>query len=200
MPANYSDEDLLICIAKGDHAAFRFLFDRYSAHVYSISYKFLKSRPLAEDVVQEVFTKLWIKRNELHQLRDFNAYLNTITRNHLLNQLKKLAHAEKFLQYQKKQCLPENNTVATVIEMNELNHSIAKAMSRLTSQQRKVYYLGKIEGLSYEQIATHLQISKETVKTHMSEALRSIKTYLLQNNHTTANLFIISVFGMNFFS
>ncbi|HWJ30290.1 MAG TPA: RNA polymerase sigma-70 factor [Flavisolibacter sp.] len=197
IPAEYSDAELLICLAKDDASAFRILFDRYNSKVYSIAYKFLKSSFLAEDVVQEVFTKLWIKKNELYQLRDFNAYLNTITRNHLLNQLKKLAHVEKFLLQQRN--VTYENSVASVIELNELNYTIAKAMNRLPPQQKKVYHLGKVQGLSYEQIADQLQISKETVKTHMSEALRSIKAYLIRNDHTIANLIVAFVLSTKFF-
>lgn len=193
VPAEYIVDELLLRLAEDDPSAFRILFDACSPKVYSIAYKFLKSQSLAEDVVQEVFAKLWIKKNELHQLRDFNAYLNTITHNHLFNQLKKLAHAEKFLQYQKQNNRQQDNSVAAVIELNELNYTIAKAMSRLSTQQKKVYHLGKIQGLSYEQIATQLQISKETVKTHMSEALRSIKTYLLQHDCTAAKFLIVFI-------
>lgn len=178
-PTN-SDAALLERMAAGDHAAFRILFDEHRNRVYAIGLRLLKSEALAEDTVQEVFLKLWTNKKELPHISNFPAYLNTVTRHHLLNQLKRLAHAEKFVSLQKQQATT-HSAASEVLEWNELQATLSKAMNRLTPQQKKVYHLGKAEGLSYEEIAGQLQISKETVKTHMAEALRSVKSYIRQS-------------------
>ena len=171
---------LLERMAAGDHAAFRILFDEHRNRVYAIGLRLLKSEALAEDIVQEVFLKLWTNKKELPYISNFPAYLNTMTRHHLLNQLKRLAHAEKFASLQKQEATTPS-TASEVLEWNELQVTLSKAMNRLTPQQKKVYHLGKAEGLSYEEIAGQLHISRETVKTHMAEALRSVKSYVRQS-------------------
>jgi RNA polymerase sigma-70 factor (ECF subfamily) len=193
--AFYNETQLLDHIAKGDHFAFRVLFDRYSNQVFCIAYKLLKSEALAEDAVQDVFMKLWVGKATSAEIRDCSAYINAITRNHVLNQLKRFSYAEQFAVHQNKYSNAVNHSVTPLIELNELNGTIAQAVSRLTPQQKRVYHLGKMEGQSYEQIAGRLQISKETVKTHMSEALRSVKTYLLQHGYIISGIIIAAALG-----
>ena len=173
------DTPLLQRVAAGDPVAFRLLFDGHRNRIYAIGLKLLKSEELAEDAVQEVFLKLWTNKEALPHINNFPAYLNTVTRHHLLNQLKRLAHVEKFVSQQKREATA-NNAASEALEWSELQAALSRAMNRLTPQQKKVYHLGKAEGLSYEEIAGQMQISRETVKSHMADALRSVKTYLRQ--------------------
>jgi RNA polymerase sigma-70 factor (ECF subfamily) len=194
-----SDAKLLQRLVSDDHKAFRVLYDRYSPKVYSIACHFLKNSSLAEDAVQDVFSKLWMKRADLHRLRDFKAFLNTVCRNHLLNQLKKLAHAERYLDQQMQKPSVEPPHLATLVELNELNVVIATAVNQLSVQQKRVYQLGKQQGFTYDQIADQLQISRETVKTHMSDALRIIRTYLVQHDYSVAISCLLLGLGSKFF-
>lgn len=182
---------LLLRLAAGDPAAFRCIFDRYRDKVFSLSYKLLKRRDLAEDAVQDIFTKLWLKRSELGKVSDFTAYLNTVTRNYLLNQLVRMGHARKTMLNLDKMPMPHSSSPA-VIGLNEFNFALSRAMSHLTPQQKKVYYLGKVQGMTYDQIAEHLEISRETVKTHMSEAFQFVKAYLLRYEYGSG-VFALSI-------
>jgi len=184
------DPLLLVRRAAGDPAAFRSIFDRHRDRVFSLSYKLLKRREPAEDAVQDIFTKLWLNRSELIKVDNFTAYLNTVTRNYLLNQLEKMAHTEKKLISLDKLAL-QQHLPPTVIKLNEFNYALTKAMSRLTPQQKKVYYLGKVQGMTYDQIAEQLDISKETVKTHMSEAFRSVKAFLQKYEYGLVIIFFL---------
>ena len=85
---------LLIALKKGDENALASLFDLYSSRVYAFCYKRMKSKDLSDDVVIEVFTKLWDRRKTLKLDTSFEAYLFTIARNHLSNLLKKIARDE----------------------------------------------------------------------------------------------------------
>lgn len=186
-------------VARGDAAAFRILFDLHRNRVYAIGFKLFKSEALAEDAVQEIFLKLWLNKAELPQVDNFPAYLNTLTRHHLLNHLKRLAQAEKFAEQQKRNEQLAPASTSDVVEWNELQATLSKAISRLTPQQKKVYYMGKNDGLTYKEIAGRLQISRETVKTHMSEALRSVKTFLLQFDSTLGRLFLTAFWLLKIF-
>lgn len=174
----HDEKDLLNQIAGGNEKAFRALYDQYHNKIYSVALKLTKNDVIAQDVVQEIFIKLWLNRDKLVGIEFFNAYLNTLIRNHVLNSLRRLANEEIFLQEliaegQKS----EGNTFDTIV-YNDLRKRLYQAVSMLTPQQKKAYNFSRAEGLKHEEIATLMNVSRETVKKHITDALRSIKTHL----------------------
>ncbi len=189
----YNEKELQSRLADDDELAFRAIFDQYRNKIFSIACRVVKDEAMAEDTVQEVFIKLWVSRKKLGDVDNLNAYINTITRNHLFNQLRKLAHAEAFtteVLYTGKQ----QADLATLegLGFSELNSCVADVVNKLPPRQKEVFRLGKEEGMKYDEIASLLQISKETVKTHMSEALHFVRKSLQQKGHiiTRVVLFI----------
>ena len=183
---SYNDKALILQVFEGDEHAFRELFDKYRNKIFSIAWKITGFETSAEDVVQEVFIKLWINKEKLPEIENLDAYINTITRNHIFNNLRKIAYEQSFLQelFLKQ---PQNiKNAPDQVLFNELQNLVNKAVQQLPPQQKKVYQLSRIEGLKHEQIAGNLNISQSTVKGHMVEALRSIKAFL--NAH--ADLFL----------
>lgn len=170
--------ELIARVSQGDEASFKKLYDLYRNRVFSIAWKFAGSRALAEDIMQDVFIRLWMQREKLSDIHSFDAYLNVVTRNHVFNYLRKLAIEESFLR---------NLSVKEEVHMqagfdnvayNELKGALDKAVSLLPPQQKKVYLLSRMEGLKYEEISTCLNISRSAVKSHIVEARRFIKNYL----------------------
>ncbi|MDH7464142.1 RNA polymerase sigma-70 factor [Chitinophagaceae bacterium 26-R-25] len=196
----YNEVKLLSRIADSDHAAFREVFDHYRNKIFSIAYKMLKDEALAQDAVQDIFVKLWLHKEKLQGINNFNAYINTLTRNHLFNQLKRIAHAEKIVNRSENKHHVSCDSVTENIEYKEFSFQLAKCVNKLPPQQKKVYQLGKEEGMKYEEIAEQLHISKETVKTHMAEALRSIKSRLISRADIILWLIMsLSIFRIFFF-
>lgn len=193
-PSTYDTQQLLSLLAEGDESAYRLLYDQYRNKIYSLAFQLIKSKPVAEDVLQEVFVSIWVNRKQLPELDSFHAWLRTITRNNLYNRLRKMATEEAFIRSVICERKPEGEegTMETVAE-NELKKILHQAIAQLTPQQRKVYVLGKEEGLRYEQIADELQLSRDTVKYHMTEALKSIRRYLQQHEHRL--IFFILLLG-----
>lgn len=174
----YDDTLIITQVSEGDEYAFRTLFDNYRDKIFFIAFKITRVESSAEDVVQEVFIKLWLHRQKLRKLDNFSAYLNTITRNHIFSQLRKLSTEEVYLRELIQSGQMEGKDVSDMVLYNELRKMYDAAVARLTPQQKKVYQLGKIDGKKYEEIASLLDISKETVKNHMVKATTSIKAYL----------------------
>ncbi len=87
------EQDLLIRLSEGDSAAFAELFHAYSDRVYATALRLMGSHTYAEEIVQEVFMKIWLTRHTLHQVTYFRAYLFTTARNHIFNCLKQLARS-----------------------------------------------------------------------------------------------------------
>ena len=124
--------------------------------------------------------KIWVGREKLPEISCFSAYLNTITRNHIYNALRKLANEELLLE---KLLSPSSaayrpDTAIENMSLRELQEALQKVMDTLTPQQKKVFELSRMEGLKHEEIALRLNISRETVKKHVSEALRIIRGQL----------------------
>ncbi|WP_157307941.1 RNA polymerase sigma factor [Chitinophaga tropicalis] len=87
----YDEKDVLTRIAAGDEEAFSLLFNHYRNRIYTIAYKLTESAPLSEEILLDVFLKVWLKRERLSELEHFTAYLFTITRNHVFSTLKQLS-------------------------------------------------------------------------------------------------------------
>jgi RNA polymerase sigma-70 factor (family 1) len=173
-----NEKILLSQVSKSDEAAFRQLYEQYKDKVYYASLKILKTQAGAEDVLQDIFMKIWEQKENLPAIENFNAYLNTMLRNHLFNQLRKLTHEKQVI---KKIAISQtdsaNETLHTVLD-HEFQHELEVALQHLPPQQKKVFTLSRIEGLKHDEIAAALHISKETVKKHIMKAADSVKSCL----------------------
>lgn len=190
-PPTYHTKELLQLLAGGDESAYKQLYDLYRNRIYSLALQITKSKPVAEDVLQEVFVSIWLNRHKLPGLENFHAWVRTITRNNLYNRLRRIATEETFLREIISQKLPEGTEGSDTVAYNELKKILHQAIAQLTPQQRNVYVLGKEEGLRYEQIAEQLHLSRDTVKYHMTEALSSIRKYLQLHEHRLVFLVLL---------
>lgn len=175
MPIPFSS--LVERVAEGDPIAFRELFESFSPKVYGFALKLTHSPTIAEEMVQEVFMKVWVHRERLPNVDHFPAYLYTITRNLTFNVLKRLSIEQKAkAEYVKGFREDVFETEETVIARDYQN-ILQNAIDKLSPQQKIVYSLCHGEGLKYEEAAEKLDISRLTVKTHMQQAIRAIKTH-----------------------
>lgn len=196
MQANviYNEKELLQQVADGNNMAFATLFDRYQSKVFSISWKLTGVRAAAEDVVQEVFLKLWNNKEKLPAIENFNAYLNKVISNHIFNTVRKVAYEHTWLKEMLAREFSNSSDTQHAVNYNELLNLFHKAIAQLPPQQRKVYQLSREEGLKYDEIAGQLQIARSTVKSHMIEAIHSVKIYL-QNHGVAINLPVLILIG-----
>src|ERR1700712_699264 len=91
----YDEAALLTMLSQDSAYAFQLCFDTYRNRVYTVALSYLKEKTLAEETVQEVFLKLWLQRKELTELKSLQAWLFTVAKNHLINQLAKIAREYK---------------------------------------------------------------------------------------------------------
>ena len=183
----YTNDELFQLIAQGNKEAFRCLFDSYRNKIFSIAFKFTTEKQSAEDVVQEVFIKIWTNRENLPAIRNFDAYLTTMVRNHLFNYLRKIAHEQALIK--KMAIKSEEQPTDEVLDglyYKELYGLINKAVNQLSPQQKKVYHYSRIEGLKHHEIAEAMGISTSTVKGHIVEALKHIKNAIATHQEMDA--------------
>ncbi len=171
------DTHLIAAVAEGNQKAFSQLFYACKDKVYTIALRFTESPVMAEEVVQEVFMKLWARRESLLDIEIFEDYLFIMTRNHVFTALKKVALRHR-TEGNWLGILPvSENATESSIMMKEYETVLQRAIALLSPQQREVYQLSRDKGLKREEIAAILQVSPETVKTHLARALQHIRSY-----------------------
>lgn len=178
----YSEEELLTLVAGGNQHAFTKLFEKYQNKVYKTAYYYLQSHAFAEEIVQEVFIKIWQKRDTLQSVSYFNTWLLTLSKNFIIDQLRKKASEENALQQlTEHETATTENTADYKARQYQYQRLLQDAMNNLSSQQLHIYKMAREEGLTYEQIGAKLSLSPLTVKTHMSRALQSIRKFLQEH-------------------
>jgi len=187
------EESILLSLLREDSEyAFQLVFDRYRNRVYQLALFYVKTPSLAEDIVQDVFLKIWFQRRQLPELSSFEAWIYTITRNFTLNCLKKLAHewkARAGWTKEVRQFVEETDYKIRDAQYKEL---LQQAIGQLPEQQQNVFRLAREKNMSYEAIASELSLSPLTVKTHMSRALSAIRSFLQQHGKEFLLLFATS--------
>lgn len=181
---------LLHRIATDDSYAFGQLFDMYQDVIYSFSLRLSRSETIAEEMVQEVFLKLWIKRKVLIEVENFDAYLNTMVRNVVYNTLRSLAVKSAFSE--QLQPLHENTYCQEeTYDKVAFQKLLDRAMELLTAQQHRVFTLCFFENQKYSDAAKILKISPGTVHSHMKSALKTVREHLSRNIDLISAILII---------
>lgn len=170
------EQDLLHRLSKGDEAAFVSIFDLYSARIYNFIIKYVQSPPLAEDLTQEVFMKLWESRAQVTKIESFKAYLFVIARNHTLNSLKKAFKSEAAVGEVVKNYVTQRSNTEEDILHKEYLQFLKRVLDSLPERSRRIFILCREEGKSYEEVAAAMGISKNAVKNHMVFSMKLLRS------------------------
>ncbi len=178
---DHNEKKLLARIAQDDAEAFTRLFHLYRNRIYSIAHRISGSDSLAEEVVQDIFMKVWLKRSDLTKVSNFPAWLHTVTSHHLFSLLKRrVARERKEISLESALVLDTTDTEQTILH-RDLEAILNRAISSLPTQQNKVFRLIKVYGFKKEEVASRLNLSTETVKVHLTKAIKNIRAYCV--NH-----------------
>lgn len=190
---NTGEEKILLLLADGNEDAFRHIFSHYSGRIYQVALGYLRSEALAEEVVQDVFMRVWLRRAGLRQVHHFEGWLFILSKNLILNYLEKLANERKAI-HSLSRSLPQSEDAADHrMAGRQYEDLLREAVYSLSPMQRDVYRMAREEQLSYDQIGQKLGISALTVKTHMSRALRHIRHFFRLHGETI-RLFLTFLF------
>ncbi|MEO6549377.1 MAG: RNA polymerase sigma-70 factor [Ferruginibacter sp.] len=175
---SYDERLLLPLIAKGDEIAFKQLYDQYFTRLSAYVFKLCKSASITEDVLQEVFIKLWLNRSVCTPIESAEAYILSIAKNTTIDWLRKLSRQTTLIVDLSTQVAECGNAAENKLSLENLESLITKALSQLSSQKQQVFQLSKVVGFSHDEIADELHLSKSTVKNHLSETLKHIRKHL----------------------
>jgi RNA polymerase sigma-70 factor (ECF subfamily) len=175
----YNEQQLLVQAASGDERAFAELFHAYRNKLYSFVCDMTGVDLRGEDVVQEVFLKIWQQRAGLRDVENFNAYIFRMCRNYVIDQLRKrsretVLHSSLFR--------PDNGSVVEDPEdtllRKEVRQKLQEAIDQLPPQQQRIFLLHKEKGLQHQEIAVQLGLSVSTVQNHLFRAVGNIREFL----------------------
>lgn len=184
-----NEKELLMQVAEGNEFAFRRLFAIYHQRLGMHIFRITQSTELAEEVVQDVFLKIWMSRETLSRVDNFKAYLFVISKNHALNCLRKVVKEQLLLKK-----LEASNVVPFKTDSQDADqyyNLIDEAIDHLPPQQQKVYLMSRHNRLKYHEIADQMELSRETVKKYLQIATTSIKDYV--HEHMDAIALILGI-------
>jgi len=170
-----SDFVIITGLKSGDHASFKKLFDLYSKPLYRFSYSYLKSKEDAEGVVQEVFIKVWNRREQLKTNTSFKSYLFTIA----INSIRKQFHKQARFNQVKHDILFDLSEDKFYFDDRDDYQALLDKLEELVQQmpekRRQVFIKRKIEEKSLKAISEELSISIKTVEYHITESMKFLK-------------------------
>jgi RNA polymerase sigma-70 factor, ECF subfamily len=165
---------LIIQLNEGSEQAFDRIYKIFSPRVFSFALSLLSNRTEAEEIVQEIFIKVWERRQEISVSGSFESYLFTICKNAILNTIRKADYHRVFLEY--KRYNPEPDPVLDQeLNYRELDTLYKKAINKLSPRKKEIFILNRTQALSYPEIAQKLGISIKTVRNQMDAASAEIK-------------------------
>jgi RNA polymerase sigma-70 factor (ECF subfamily) len=165
--------------AAGDEKAFQQLFNLYWDKIYANALHLIKSPEAARDLTQEVFIKIWLKREKLSEVQQFESWLYRVARNVFIDHLRKQLVLDSLQDIQSIED-SEEPTPQRKLELNELIKQVNGAIASLPAQMQTAFQLSRFHGLTHEQIAQQMNISKATSQNYIARSLIVIRRYLMQ--------------------
>ncbi len=176
-----SDENiarLLLSLKNGERWAFQEIFDTYQKKLYYFVFSITKSDFATGDILQEVFIKVWLKRETIDLSGSFDSFIYTIARNHTYNHLRRVANQESLIKEVWRNLKYYNRQTEDSILLTEYQDIVNDIIENLSVKKRSIFILSKQQGKSNQEIADLLNISSKTVKNHLWKTLQLIRVQL----------------------
>ena len=183
LQTQYNDNHLLSLLKDDNIDGFDLLFDRYSQPLYQFGFSHLKISQDAEEIVQEVFYRLWECRKKIPENVYFKSYLFGIAYHVIMDFFRKRLNDHKYEDYLRSKAIPECNEIQEAMEYSELNGQLNNIIEKLPLRRKEIYNLSRQEGLSHKEIALKLNITPKTVENHINLALRYIRKMLGEESY-----------------
>ena len=172
----------ILGLKEGDFSSFDKLFELYHKRIFCFARALLKNKEDAEEIVQDVFVRVWQKRQDIKEHLNFKSFIFTITYNLVVDRFRDRIKDEKIREALANETIESTFNVEQDIDYTQLNDMVRETIEALPPQQKTVYKMSRTYGLTHREIAIRLNISVNTVKNHVANALKEIKNVLSQRS------------------
>ncbi len=196
MEKEWTEQQLLVGLNKGDEAAYRFLFDLYYQVLVTFAYRYMGDLDSSRNLVQDVFVMLFDKRKDIHIHTSLKSHLFQSVKNRALNAIKR----EKMQRDHHHRLAEEQGggeIQDSTVGVNELTGILAGIIDQLPDQCKRIFRMSRQDGIPNAEIADKLSISKRTVETQISKALKIIRADLIKTGYLPA--FVFDLVLLSFF-
>lgn len=181
-PNHDNDKLLLDNLRNGCVKSFEQIFRQHWEPLYKSAKIKLRSHEEAQEVIQNVFSTLWEKR-ESHAIINLTHYLHAAVRNRILNIIRDKLPREKYWNYYKAFIPQHEDVTEDIVVFEDLNNAVEVAVSHLPEKSRQVFRLSRIEGMSNAEIAGLLKVSEKAIEYHLTKSLRALRVHLKDYMH-----------------
>lgn len=172
-----SEAELIEGLRKGDRDAFTTIYKDYWYRLFTVANRKLQDRALAEELIQDIFTRLW-KERETVRITQLDFYLFSAVRYEVIDHIRAIGRRNNYVQYFQAFASFENLDTENTVAFNDLVSMIDKGLEILPEKTREVFRLHRLQHWPIAKIALHMDLSEKAVEYHLTKATKSIRIYL----------------------
>ena len=195
MTLSSDEKELLSLLLNGNEQAFEKIYQLYSSRLYGNLLKLVKSEAEAQEILQDVFLKIWENRQRIDIEKSFRSYLFKIAENKVVDFFRKAARDKKRESRLILLATIEYLPVEDLLQSDERSVILQKAIDSLPPQRQQVFRLCKLEGKTYKEVSELLGISVSTISDHIVKATKSVRDYFENNEQALLSLLIVAFWG-----
>lgn len=175
-------QELIYRLRERDEQAFQTFFYAHKDAIYKYALLHLRDQSVAADVLQEVFIKFWNRIADIDPQANVRAYLYTIARHSVFEELRKRIQVQRYADYAIHYLSESTNDNEETMHVHDLERLYLEAIALLPAQRQKIFCLSKLDHLSHDKIAEMLGISKNTVRDQLVKGNKFVKTYIVNRS------------------
>lgn len=172
-----TEQNLIQSLQNGNEEAFTIIYKEYWYRMFLVAYRKLQHREIAEELVQDIFTRLWKEREQL-QVTSLDYYLFSAVRYEVIDQIRVQGSQNKYLDYYKAFSTFEDCNTENLIAYNDLSKVVDEGLDVLPEKSKEIFKLHRLENWPVSKIATHFQLSEKAIEYHLSKATKSMRVYV----------------------
>lgn len=188
---SYSEGQLVNALKTGDEVAFNIVYERYWYRMFLLAYQRIHKKEPAQEMVQNLFMKLWEKRASL-DITDLDGYLYGSMKHAVIDYIRAQLVASNYIQYRTTNFSNTEETTERMVALDDVSEALEAGITKLPEKSQQVFRLSRLNNWPTDKIASHLNLSEKTVQYHLTKSLKFLRTYLREFTYSIFIYFYLS--------